>query len=165
MQTMLRQIVIACYLIATTLGCFAETSEQKDHLFKITLPEGWRWNEQAGKIRISDPKNGNSISIQFAPSRKLSSDEEKELLKKGNQEFIKRIVMPAKGTVIREEERQISGIHARQLTYLLSHGGAVGNVTYIALFNKGYAFTITFGGPEKNQVEAMKKSVETLKFN
>ena len=139
--------------------------EQKDHLFKLSPPKGWGWHEQPGNVKISDPRTGNGISIQFASAGTHSEDEIRELLRNGNQAMIERVVKPSGGTVIKEEERQLGGAYARQLTFLQSHKGQQGTVTYISLVTKGYAFTVTFGGPDKNQVAEMQASVETLRFD
>ncbi|GEM_PF-7049583 len=142
----------------------AVTMEQSEHLFKITLPPGWLWDEQMGNIKITDPQTRNSISIQFRKSAKYSTEEEKQLLEKGNQAMIDRFVKPQGGTTIKDEETFLNGVYARQLTWTVTHNGRMGNVTYLSLIYKEHAFTITFGSPDDNQVQEMKKSVETLQF-
>jgi hypothetical protein len=138
--------------------------EQKERLFKMNPPGGWHWDERPGNVRVSDPKTGNAISIQFAPAANYSSAEIKELLRKGNEKMVERFVKPSGGVVIKEEERELAGTYARQLTFLQSHNGETGTVTYISLFAKGHAFTVTFGGPDENQVAEIRRSVETLRF-
>jgi hypothetical protein len=139
--------------------------EQVDRLFKLSLPKGWQWQEQPGKVTVSDPQTGNGISIQFDHIGTHPDSEVRELLKVSDQAMIDRFVKPSGGTQIQEEERQLGGAYARQLTFLKTLHGQQGTVTYISSFAKGYAFTVTFGGSDKNQVKEMRACVETLRFD
>jgi len=55
---------------------------QKDGLFTMDIPEGWRWVEYPQEIIISYPDGKTvAIDIQLVPSRKLSLADIKKTLK------------------------------------------------------------------------------------
>ena len=164
-RSFVRAMALFCCVISVSAVCSAESYSQREGLFKISVPDGWHWSEQPGKVKIVNPQGDNGISIQFAPKRNPSSEEEaKALLKKGNQAMIESLVKPSNGNVVKEEERRLGGVYARQLDFLLPAKNQVGRITYISLYNKGNAFTITFGGSNEKQNSEMAKIVETLRF-
>lgn len=165
MKQKLIKIASTCFFVFMIAVCFAETYSQKGGLFKIDVPNGWSWIEPPGegRIRIENPERTNGISIQFKPTSILPEEKVKELLKTNIQIMIKDMVEPKNGTVLGEKERRIGGANARQLDFLLSLRGEIGHVVYIAIINKDYAFTITFGGPKEEKLE-MEKIVESIQF-
>ena len=139
---------------------------QKDGLFKIDVLPGWNWIEKPGDIMITNPKGDNGISIQFKPAPVESDEKAKEALKKGNQAMITALIKPfLKGTVIGEAESSVDGVYARKLDYLFPLGDKTSHGTYISLFYKAHAFTITFGARQQSEERfKMEKIVETFKF-
>ena len=163
-RNLVRGMALLCCFISAIPLCSAEPYSQKEGLFKISVPDGWRWSEQSGKVKIVNPQGNNGISIQFTPKGQPSGEEAKALLKQSNQAMIESFVKPSNGTVVKEEEKQLGGVYARQLDFLLPVKNEVGRMTYISLYNKGYAFTITFGGSNEKENSEMAKIVETVQF-
>jgi hypothetical protein len=154
--------VIFCLFIP--LLCPAKIFEQKDHYFKINAPEGWQCIEQAERVHIVNPQDHNGVGIHFVYKGKYSSEKNKNLLEMGEQAAIDHLKKVMNGTDFKIEERQLSGIYARQLTCKVILNKQAADMNDISLFYKGYAFVFTFISPDKNETAEMKKCVETIQF-
>jgi hypothetical protein len=144
--------------------CLGNTHSQSEGLFKATLPEGWRWSEQDGRIRISNPKNSNAIAIRLGRVPSFPAEETKDRLTDANHKFIEEYVKPGKGTDIKEEERPLGKIYARQVTWKVVINQQAAQATYIACFHRGYGVAITFTAPDQKQIEEMRQIVESIQF-
>lgn len=144
---------------------FAKVYVQKDGLFSINVPEGWHWFEYPQEIVLTYPDGKTmGIDIQFNPSSVLGLNEIKKNLKENDEKMIKQGIEAHGGALIRNIETSLDGVYARQLDFNPTPKNPL-HVTYIALFNKGYAFTITYGSGKQEDSLMMQKAVETFKFN
>jgi hypothetical protein len=152
-------------MLSMCLGalCFGETFRQKNALFQIDVPDGWQWVEGTDAVKIVN-RGGNGISIQFTTGRWSSEEEAGRALRIGNQRMIDTVVTPSGGRVLNETETKIGGVPGRVLDFVLQKGAEVGYMSYVTLINKDHAFTITFGGPKKEENLEMKKIVDSLRF-
>jgi hypothetical protein len=67
------------------------------------------------------------------------------------------------GTFIDEKELRLDGVYATQLDFKTAPPSVI-DVTYISFFNKGYAFTITYGSADDKVRSVMDDAVATFKF-
>jgi hypothetical protein len=145
--------------------CLGGTHSQRDGLFKVTLPEGWQWSEQEGKIRIINPKNGNGIVMGLRRVPHFPAEETKDRLIEANRKFIEDCVKPTmQGTDINEEERYLGKVYARQVTWKVVINQQPAQAHYIACFHRGYGVAITFTARGQKQIEEMRRIVESIQF-
>ena len=137
---------------------------QKEGLFSINFPEGWHWVEAGQEVGITYPDGKTiAIDIQWVPSRELSQPEIKKAIKQANDRMIKEGILAHNGTLIDNKEIKLSGVYATQLDFKTSPPNPI-HVTYFSFFNKGYAFTVTFGGQDEKMDSLMEDTVMTIKF-
>jgi hypothetical protein len=130
----------------------------------MDIPEGWRWVEYPQEIIISYPDGKTvAIDIQLVPSRKLSLADIKKNIKESNEKMIKEGIEAHHGTLIHDKEIKFDGVYATQLDFKTSPPNPV-HVTYISFFNKGYAFTITYGDRDDKMRLVMDDVAATFKF-
>jgi hypothetical protein len=156
-------MLIAVFSLRVFL-CLGDTHSQSEGLFKATLPEGWRWSEQDGRIRISNPKNSNAIAIRLGRVPSFPAEETKDRLTEANHNFIEEYVKPGQGTDIKEEERLLGKIYARQVTWKVVINEQAAQANYITCFHRGYGVAITFTAPDQKQIEEMRQIIESIKF-
>jgi hypothetical protein len=158
-------IINLLYLGICLKPVLALEHNQKDGLFSMDVPEGWHWFEYPQEIIItySDGKT-LAIDMQLVPSIKLSQADIKKTLKEGNDRMIKEGIEAHNGILIDDKEISIDGIYATQLDFRISPQSPV-TVTYISFFNKGYAFTVTYGSGDDKIRSVMDDAVATIKFN
>ena len=137
---------------------------QMNGLFSMDIPESWHWAEDAEDVVIAYPDGKTvAIDIQLVPSRNFSQADIKKFLKEGNDRMIKDGIEAHQGTLIDDQETKIDGVYATRLDFKTSPPGSI-YVRYISFFNKGYAFTITYGSADDKMEEVMDDAVASLKF-
>ena len=130
----------------------------------MNAPEGWRWFETARETVITYPDGKTvAIDIQWLPSRKLAQAQIKDTIKQGNDKMIKEGIQAHNGTLIDDKEIRLNGVYATQLDFTTSPPNPI-HVTYISLFNKGYAITVTYGSEDEKIHSVMDDVVATIKF-
>jgi len=67
------------------------------------------------------------------------------------------------GTLIDNKEISLNGVYATQLDFKIFPDNPV-NVTYVSFFNKGYAFTVTYGSGDNKIHEVLDDVFATLKL-
>ena len=144
---------------------FAIQRTQKEGLFSIEIPEGWRWVESLQEIIVTYPDGKTvAIDITLVPSRNLSQAQIKELLKDSGDKMIKEGIEAHNGTLIHDKEIKFDGVYARQLDFKPSPENPI-DMTYISFFNKGHAFTITYGAAKDDKMRlVMEDIVASFKF-
>ncbi len=157
-------IINLLFLCAWLKPVFALEHTQKDGLFSMDVPEGWHWVEYPQEIIITYPDGKTmAIDIQLVPSRKLSEVNIKKTLKETDDKMIKEGIEAHQGILIDDKEIKLDGVYATRLDFKTSSPNPV-YVTYIAFFNKGYAFTITYGSADDKMRSVMDDALATIKF-
>jgi len=142
----------------------AKAYVQKDRLFSIDVPQGWHWFEYPEEVVITLPDGKTmGIDIQFLANRQLSVQDIPKTLKESNEKMINEGIKAHGGTLIADKEIHVDGVYARELDFNPDPHNPI-PVTYIALFNKGYAFTITYSSAQRKDNLIMQKAVGTLQF-
>ena len=143
---------------------FALEHTQKSGLFKMDIPEEWRWNDFPQETVITFPDGKTmAIDIQMVPSRKLPQADIKKMLKESNDKMITEGVEAHNGTLIDNKEMKLDGVYATRLDFKTTPPNPI-YVTYISFFNKGFAFTITYGSKNDKMRFLMDDVLTTLKF-
>jgi len=157
-------IINAFFLMGALKPALAIEHTQKNGLFSMDIPEGWHWFEYPEEIIItySDAKTV-AMDIQLVPSKNLSQAEIKKNIKDGNDKMIKEGIEAHRGTLIDNKELKLDGVYATQLNFKTSLPDSV-YVTYISLFNKGYAITITYGSQDEKMRLVMDDALATVKL-
>jgi len=166
MKSRILIIFIVSFFLSAGRGHFAYAMEhsQRDGLFSMDIPEEWHWVEYPEEIVITYPDGKTvAIDIQLVLSRKLSQADIKKTLKEDNDKMIKEGVEAHQGTLIDDKEIKLDGVYATQLDFETAPPNRV-NVTYISSFNKGHAFTITYGSEDEKMHLMMDDVVATFKF-
>ena len=159
-------IILVIFGLPTWLGA-ANGQEylQKDRLFKIHLPDGWRANEIPGKVILLPSSGGEGIVIQF---KAYTGSENPEDMKASILAHVERIIeivlVPIGGQVIENRELTLDHVNARGLFYSISLKGTLVYFIRIVLIHKGYTFNIDYGSPAKEEVEKIINLVDTFKF-
>jgi hypothetical protein len=157
-------IVNALLLGALLNPVLAMEHTQKNGLFKMDIPETWHWMEYSREIIITYPDGKTmAIDIQLVPSQPLSPADIKKTIKESNDKMIQEGIEAHQGTLIDNKEISVDGVYAARLDFKTASPNSV-NVTYISFFNKGYAFTITYGSEDDKMHAVMDDAVATLKF-
>jgi VCBS repeat-containing protein len=137
---------------------------QKDGLFKMDIPGQWHWAESSQETIITFPDGKMvAVDIQWVPSRDLSQAQIKSAIKAADDRMIKEGVLAHHGTLLDNKEIKLDGVYATQLVFKTSPPNAI-LVTYISFFNKGNAFTVTYGSEDEKMHSMMDDVVETIKF-
>jgi hypothetical protein len=137
---------------------------QKDKLFSMNIPEGLHWAEGGQEMVVTYPDRKTvAIDIQWVPSRDLSQAEIKNIIKQDNDKMIKEGIQAHNGTLIDDREIKLSGVYATQLDFKTSPPNPM-QVAYISFFNKGYAFTVTYGSPDDKMRSMLDDIIATIKF-
>ena len=130
----------------------------------MDIPEEWHWVEYPQEIVITYPDGKTmAIDIQLVPSRNLSQADIKKTIKEANDKMIKEGIEAHHGTLIDNKEIKLDGVYATQLDFKTPPPNPI-YVTYISFFNKGYAFTITYGSRDDKMRLVMDDAVATIKF-
>jgi hypothetical protein len=143
---------------------FAMEHTQMNGLFSMDIPDEWHWVETPQQVVITY-HNGKTtaIDIQLVPSRNLSQVDIKKILKKSNDKIIKEGIKAHNGILIDNKKMKFNGVYATRLDFKTSPPSPV-YVTYISFFNKGYAFTITYGCKVEKTHFLMDDVLSTFKF-
>ena len=137
---------------------------QKAGLFSMDVPKEWHWFEYPQEIIITYPDGKTmAFDIQMIPSRKLSQAEIKKNLKEGKDKMIKEGIEAHNGNLIDDKEIKIDGVYATRLDFKTASPNTVYG-TYISFFNKGYAFTVTYGSVNDKTHLGMDDAIATFKF-
>lgn len=137
---------------------------QQNGLFSMDIPASWHWFEYKREIIITYPDGKTmAIDIQLLPSRGLSQDQIKSTLKEANDKMIKDGIEAHNGTLIDNKEISVDGVYATRLDFRTSFPYPV-TVTYVSFFNKGYAFTVTYGSADEGVRGVMDDALATFKF-
>lgn len=152
------------YLMCAFKPVFALEHTQMDGVFSMNIPATWHWVEYQEGVLLTYPDGKTvAINIQMVPSRKLSADEIKKDLKEADDKLVKEGVEAHHGTLIDDKEISMDGVYATRLDFKTAPPNST-YVTDISFFNKGYAFTITYGS-EDQKIESMMDDVTaTFKF-
>jgi hypothetical protein len=143
---------------------FALEHTQKNGLFSMNIPEEWHWVEASHEVVITYPDGQTvAIDIQIVPSRNLSQAQIKNTIQMADEKMIKDGIQAHNGSLIDNKEIRINGVYATQLDFKTSPPNPI-HVTYISFFNKGYAFTITYGSEDEKMHSVMDDVIATLKF-
>lgn len=143
---------------------FALEHVQTNGLFSMNVPEGWHWAEASEEVGITYPDGKTiAIDIQWAPSSNLTPAEIKNTIKQADDKMIKDGIQAHNGTLISNKEFKINGVYATQLDFKTSPPNAI-HVTYISFYNKGNAFTVTYGSEDEKMHSVMDDVVATLKL-
>ena len=157
-------IINLLFLAGGLRSVLALEHTQKDGLFSMDIPEEWHWMEDPQEIIITYPDGKTmAIDVQLVASQKLSRDEIKKNLKDANDKMIKEGVEAHNGTLIDNKEINLDGVYATQLDFTTVPPNPIA-VTYVSFFNKGYAFTITYGSRDEKMRLVMDDAVATFKF-
>lgn len=152
------------FLAGGLKGVFALEHTQKDGLFNIDIPKQWHWVESPQGVIITYPDGETiAIDIQWVPNRKLSQADIKKTIKEANDKMIKEGIEAHHGTLIDEQEIKLDGVYATRLDFKTTPPDPV-YVAYISFFNKGYAFTITYGSRDDKMRLVMDDVLATFKF-
>jgi len=163
MKIKLLAIFIFGSLFWGTGSVWALEHTQKDGLFSLNIPEGWKWFEYQEEIVITYPDGKTAaIDIELVPSRKLSQADIKQTLKEGNDKIIKEGIHAHNGILIDDKETRLDGVYATQLDFKTAPSAVY--VTYISFFNKGHVYTITYGSRDDKMRLLMDDVVMTFKF-
>ena len=158
-------IVTLLFLRGGLSPVFAKVYVQKNGLFSIDVPPGWHWFEYPQEVVMTFPDRKTvGIDIQFVAGHKLSPEEIQKTLKENDDKMINEGIKAHGGVLIADKETTLDGVYARELDFNPNPQNPI-PVTYIALFNKGYALTITYGSREQDNNLIMQQAVATLKFN
>jgi len=165
----MRKLTVICiinllFLAGAFKAAFALEHTQKDGLFKMDVPEQLYWREFPQEIIITYP-DGQTVAmdIQLIPSVSLSEEDAKKKLKDSNEAMIKQGIQAHHGALIDNKEIKVDGVYATQLDFKTSPPDPI-DVTYIAFFNKGYAFSITYGTNDEKMRLLLDDAVATIKF-
>ena len=143
---------------------FARVHSQENGLFKMDIPEGWHWVEYPEEIVVTYPDGKTAaIDIQLMPSIKLTPQGVKKALSASIDRMINEGINAHAGTLIGNKEIKIDGVDARELNFKINPQNPL-QVRYLAFFNKGYAFTITYGANDEKTRLLMDDSIATLKL-
>ena len=143
---------------------FAMEHTQKHGLFSMDIPDEWHWVENSQEVVITYPDGKTmAIDIQMVPSRKLPQADIKKMLKESNDKMITEGVEAHNGTLIDNKEMKLDGVYATRLDFKTTPPNPI-YVTYISFFNKGFAFTITYGSKNDKMRFLMDDVLTTLKF-
>jgi hypothetical protein len=143
---------------------FALEHTQKNGLFSMDIPEEWHWMEYPQEIIITYPDAKTmAMDIQLVPSRNLSPSDIKKAIKESDDKMIKEGIEAHHGVLIDDKEIKLDGVYAAQLDFKTALPNSI-DVTYISFFNKGYAFTITYGSSDEKIHLGMDDAVATFKF-
>jgi hypothetical protein len=158
-------IVNLLFLGAWLKPVFALEHTQKDGLFKMDIPKEWHWVDNSQEVVITFPDGKTmAIDIELVPSSKLSQTDIKKALEDSDDKMIKEGIEAHQATLIDNKEIKFDGVYAKQLDFKTAPPDPI-FVTYISLFNKGYAFTITYGSGDDKMRSMMDDAVATFKFN
>ena len=136
---------------------------QKNGLFNIDIPEEWHWVESPEEIIITYPDAKTvAIDIQLVHSKKLSQAAIDKAIKESNDNMLKG-VQAHNGALIDNKEMKLDGVKAARLDFRTTLPNPIW-VTYISFFNKGYAFTVTYGSEDDKIRSVMDDVVLTIKF-
>jgi len=152
------------FFVAGLTRSFALEHAQKDGLFSMDVPQGWQWIEYPQEIIVTYPDGKTmAMDIQMAPGRELSQAQIKQAIKDGDDKMIREGVLAHNGTLIDNKEMAIDGVYATRLDFKTSPPDPV-LVTYVSLFNKGHAITITYGNSDEKMYAVMDDALSTLKL-
>jgi len=162
---------IAFILIMTSLFSFAGLKSvlalehlAKNGLFTMDVPAGWDWAEYPEEIVITYPGTKNvAIDIQLVSSPEFSKADIKKTIKEANDKMIKDGIEAHHANLIGNKEIKVDGIYATQIDFKTADPNSI-HVTYISFFNKGYAFTITYGGADNKMRLLLDDAIATFKF-
>lgn len=143
---------------------FALEHAQKDGLFSMDIPETWHWVEYPKEIIITYP-DGQIVAfdIQMVLSRNLTQADVGKLLKEADDKILNEGIKAHNGTLIDDKSIKLDGVSAKRVDFKTSPPNSI-YVTYIAFFNKGYAFTITYGSADDKMRLMMEDVLATIKF-
>ena len=85
------------------------------------------------------------------------------MLKDSNDKMIKEGIQAHDGTLIDNKEITLDGVYAIRLDFKTAPPESIW-VTYISFFNKGCAFTITYGSGDDKIRSVMDDDLATFKF-
>ena len=143
---------------------FALEHTQKDGVFSMDIPAEWHWAESPEEILITYP-DGKTIAldIQMIPSRKLSQTDMKKAIKESNDKMIKEGIEAHHGTLVGNKEIKLDGVYATRIDFNTVPPNSIA-VTYVSFFNKGYAFTITYGSEDEKMHALLDDALATIRF-
>jgi len=138
---------------------------QKDGLFKLNIPDDWQGKEMPGTVIIVPPWGGGGIVIKFqSVSASLTQDQIKTGLASSLEDVVKNKIETSGGSVIENKEITIDNVYGRSLFYNVSFNDERMYFIRILFVNKGYSFSIDYGGPSKEDAENVVRFIETFKF-
>ncbi len=158
--------IILLFIMPSVLLASEAEYRQKDGLFKISLPDGWRGQEMPGKVLVlPPPPNGGGIVIQFkAVSGVETLDEIKARITSGLESIAEYKVKSTGGSVVENKEITIDNVYARYLYYKISLKEESMYFFRVVFVNKGYTFGFDYGNSSKEDVDKILSVVEALKF-
>lgn len=155
---------VLCFMFSSQI-CSAELHIAKKGLFKIDVPQGWEWTDQADSVIISNAEQDSAIIVKMqVQSAGIGSEERiEEVLNKGIENIIEKVKFQ-KGIVVSQKSKSLDGSKAQQVNFLLTTDGSKAYATFIAVFAKGYLFTIYMEGPDEAARLNMEKITNKIKF-
>ncbi len=158
--------LIMLFIMPSVLLASETEYQQKDGLFKISLPDGWRGQEMPGKVLVlPPPPNGGGIVIQFKVASGVETLEEvKARIGSGLESIAEYKVKSSGGSVIENKEIEIDNVYARYLYYKISLKEESMYFFRVVFVNKGYTFSFDYGNSSKEDVDKMLNVVKALKF-
>lgn len=152
------------FLLAGLKPVYALVHASQNGLFRMDIPLGWQWVEYPEEIVITYPDAKTvAIDIQMVSTPQLSKTDIKKTIKEANDKLIKDGIKAHNATLIDNKEIKVDGLYATQIDFNTAPPNSI-YVTYISFFNKGYAFTITYGGADDKMRLLMDDVVATFKF-
>ena len=156
--------ITSLFFLAGLKPVFALEHLAKNRLFMMDVPEAWQWVEYPEEIVITYPDAKTvAIDIQMVSSPEFSKADIKKTIKEANDKLIKDGIEAHNATLIDNKEIKVDGVYATQIDFKTAPPNII-YVTYISFFNKGYAFTITYGGGDDKMRLLMDDVVATFKF-
>lgn len=157
-------IINLLFLASVSSPVFAKEHIQMKGLFSMDVPEEWHWAEDPQEVVVTYPDGKTvAIDIQLVPSRALSEADIKKMIKDADDKMINEGIKAHNGILIDNKEIKFDGAYATQLDFKTAPPNPI-NVTYLSFFNKGYAYTITYGSEDSKMHSMMDDVVATFKF-
>lgn len=148
----------------TCSSAFAKEQVEQKGLFTMDVPQGWTWAENHQEAIVAYPGTQTiAIDIQWSYNGNLSRQQMRGKLKESNDKMIQQGIEPHGGKVIDNKETSVDGVYATQLDFATSSPQSM-TVSYIAFFHKGYAFSITYGARDENNLLVMDDMVASIKL-
>lgn len=147
------------FLVCVPTSIFAETHIQKDGLFSMDVPSGWRWDENEKRVELKNPDFSEEIYFGF---RKL--DGFMLFLSRSVPVIMKIGIKLAGGNVVSEKKVTVDNINGTRIDMIMTTKGRSSPGAMTFFWTKDYLFMIGFESYfEKERLE-IEKIIKTFRF-